>query len=80
MNSSVDAPIVLWQEDGYKPDEFVLNATSQPNALVSSGGDLVLMPKGVILDRDKMPIGMAVAIPVSLPTEVTANRPSVKTE
>ena len=65
---SVDAPIVLWQ-DGYKPDEFVLNATSQPNALVSSGmGDLVLMPKGVILDRDKMPIGMAVAIPVGLPT------------
>ena len=47
----------------------MLNATSQPNALVSSGmGDLVLMPKGVILDRDKTPIGMAVAIPVGLPT------------
>lgn len=65
---SIDAPIVLWQ-DGYLPDEYVLNASSQPNSLVSSGiGDIVLMPKGVILDRDKMPIGMAVSLPVGLPT------------
>ena len=65
---SVDAPIVLWQ-DGYKPDEFVLSGAREPNALIASGvGDIRFMPKGVILDRDTMPIGMAIAIPVGVPT------------
>jgi outer membrane protein OmpA-like peptidoglycan-associated protein len=31
-------------------------------------GDLVLTPKAVLLDRDQFPIGIAVSVPVSIPT------------
>ena len=65
---SVDAPIVLWQ-DGYVPNEFMLSEQETPKALESSGmGDIRLMPKGVILDRNTMPLGLAIAIPVGIPT------------
>jgi len=65
---SIDAPIVLWQ-DGYKPNEYVLSNEVAPSSLVASGvGDIRFMPKGIILDRETMPIGLAIAIPVGVPT------------
>ena len=65
---SIDAPIILWQ-DGYKPDGGVLSQVNPPTALSASGlGDIRVMPKGVILDRSTMPIGLAIAMPVGIPT------------
>jgi outer membrane protein OmpA-like peptidoglycan-associated protein len=65
---SIDTPVILWQ-DGYLPDEKILNGQVAPTRLTQAGvGDIRLTPKGVILDRDHMPIGMAIAIPVGLPT------------
>ena len=65
---TIDTPVVLWQ-DGYLPNEKILNGQVSPDRLISAGvGDIRVTPKGVILDRDHMPIGMAIAIPVGIPT------------
>ena len=65
---SLDMPLVLWQ-DGYLPNEKALNPLEQPDRLIVSGvGDLRVTPKIIALDRDRMPIGMAIAVPVGFPT------------
>jgi outer membrane protein OmpA-like peptidoglycan-associated protein len=65
---SLDMPLILWQ-DGYLPNEKALNPLEQPDRLIVSGvGDLRVTPKIVALDRDRMPIGMAIAVPVGFPT------------
>ncbi len=65
---SLDMPLILWQ-DGYLPNEKALNPLEQPDRLIVSGvGDLRVTPKIVALDRDRLPIGMAIAVPVGFPT------------
>jgi outer membrane protein OmpA-like peptidoglycan-associated protein len=65
---SVDAPLVLWQ-DGYLPNKNIVRVDNVPDRLVVSGiGDVRVTPKVVALDRDRLPIGMSVAMPVGLPT------------
>jgi outer membrane protein OmpA-like peptidoglycan-associated protein len=65
---SLDMPLILWQ-DGYLPNEKALNPLEQPDRLIVSGvGDLRVTPKIIALDRDRMPIGMAIAVPIGFPT------------
>ncbi len=65
---SVDAPLVLWQ-DGYLPNQNIVRVDTVPDRLIVSGvGDVRITPKVVALDRDRLPIGMSVAIPVGVPT------------
>ena len=65
---SVDAPIVLWQ-DGYLPNRNIMRVDTVPDRLSVSGmGDVRATPKVVALDRDRLPVGMAIAMPVGIPT------------
>jgi outer membrane protein OmpA-like peptidoglycan-associated protein len=62
-----DLPMVLWQ-DGYSL-VGIDDPTSEPDALFTNGvGDVRINPKFVALDRDRVPIGMAISVPVSIPT------------
>ncbi len=62
---SVSLPLVV-NQDGYEAPEL---GDAKLDKLASAGvGDLVLTPKAVILDRDQFPIGLAVTVPVSIPT------------
>ncbi|MFT4979488.1 MAG: hypothetical protein ACI8S6_005399, partial [Myxococcota bacterium] len=64
---TADLPLVLWQ-DGYSL-VGIDDPTSEPDDLLSNGvGDVRIQPKIVALDRDRAPIGLAIAVPVSLPT------------
>lgn len=64
---TLDLPLVLWQ-DGYDLNT-AFNPTIEPRPLPSNGsGDLRLVPKVVALDLDRVPVGLAFFIPVSLPT------------
>ena len=63
---SADLPIVLWQQ-GY--DISSLNTNSQPPAIQASGlGDLRVVPKIAPLSRAQQPLGMALVVPVTIPT------------
>ncbi|MCB9780416.1 MAG: hypothetical protein H6742_17760, partial [Alphaproteobacteria bacterium] len=63
----VDMPLVLFQ-DGYDLNSLD-NPLQPPADLISSGiGDLRLHPKLAVLDRDRLPVGLAVVAPVGLPT------------
>jgi len=63
----LDMPLILFQ-DGYDLNSLD-NPLQPPAALIaSSPGDLRLQPKVVILDRDRLPVGMAIVAPVGLPT------------
>lgn len=62
---SVSLPIVV-DQDGYEAPNL---GDAKLGKIASAGlGDLVLTPKAVLLDRDQFPLGIAVAVPVSLPT------------
>ena len=64
---TADLPLILWQE-GYDLDG-IDNPITEPDPLISLGvGDVRLQPKVVALDRDRMPVGMAIAVPIGLPT------------
>jgi outer membrane protein OmpA-like peptidoglycan-associated protein len=64
---TLDAPLVL-RQDGYILTTLH-NPESAPRKLIASGvSDLRLQPKLVVLDRDVLPIGLAVAVPVTAPT------------
>ena len=64
---SADVPLVLWQ-DGYGLAD-IGNPLVQTQSLLASGvGDVSIQPKIVFLDRDRAPLGMSVAVPVTLPT------------
>lgn len=66
-----DLPMVLWQ-DGYSL-VGIDDPTSEPDALFTNGvGDVRINPKFVALDRDRVPVGMAIAVPVSVPTGSSA--------
>merc|ERR1712185_344689 len=66
-----DLPMVLWQ-DGYSLTG-IDDPTSEPDALFTNGvGDVRINPKFVALDRDRVPVGMAIAVPVSIPTGSSA--------
>jgi outer membrane protein OmpA-like peptidoglycan-associated protein len=62
---TVDVPFTLAQ-DGFSPP--ALGDATASRLAVSGIGDIVLAPKVVVLDRDYFPVGLAVAIPVALPT------------
>ncbi|MDP6931286.1 MAG: OmpA family protein [Myxococcota bacterium] len=63
----VDTPLILWQ-DGYTLDNLD-KALVEPEALIAAGiGDVRVTPKLVALDRDRVPIGMAFAMTLGLPT------------
>ena len=64
---SVDLPIVVSQQAW--TTDALNDPTVDPILGPSAGlGDLRLIPKVASLDRDKFPIGLAVVIPVGLPT------------
>lgn len=67
VSLTVDLPMVLMQQG------FDLSALSDPTsgsvAATGSGlSDIAVQPKVAILDRDEMPLGLAVAVPVGIPT------------
>jgi outer membrane protein OmpA-like peptidoglycan-associated protein len=64
---TVDIPLVMVQ------DSLNLANLDDPTKAVSAGdggglGDISVTPKIAILDRDYMPIGLAVVVPIGLPT------------
>ncbi len=68
---TIDVPLTLWQE-GYDLNT-VYNPTQEPTPLPTNGaGDVRLTPKVVALDLDKLPVGLAFFLPVSLPTAAGA--------
>jgi len=63
----VDLPLIFHQ-DGYDLNSLD-NPLQPPDPLITAGaGDLRLHPKFVVLDRDRLPVGMAFVVPLSLPT------------
>lgn len=67
---TVDVPFVLAQ-DGFSAPTL---GDPTPGKLASTGvGDIVLTPKAVVLDRDRMPIGLALAVPIGVPTGDSAS-------
>jgi outer membrane protein OmpA-like peptidoglycan-associated protein len=65
---TVDVPIVL-RQDGYTIETFDNPQYSTPDPLILSGvSDLRVMPKVVFVDRDYLPLGIALAAPVTFPT------------
>ena len=64
---SVDLPLVFWQS-GYQLYSLT-DPLATPDYLIPSGmGDIRFYNKVVVLDRDKMPVGFALALPVSIPS------------
>ncbi len=62
-----DLPMAMWQ-DGYAPASLQ-DPTGAREAFASSGlGDLRVQPKFVVMDREHGPFGLAVAVPVGVPT------------
>lgn len=64
---TVDVPLVMAQES------WSLATLDDPTTAVVPGGgggigDLTLTPKFAVLDRDRMPVGLAVVVPIGLPT------------
>lgn len=69
---SIDAPLIL-NQSGVDPDGLD-DPTANPDALGVSGlGDISVQPKMVVIDRDRMPVGLAVMVPVGLPTGTGGN-------
>lgn len=62
---SLDMPFVLSQ-DGYQAP--TLGDSTLPKLETAGAGDLQMLPKAVVLDRDQFPLGIAVAVPVSVPS------------
>lgn len=66
VSVAVDLPLIFWQS-GYQLDTLMYN--QDPAYLIPSGiGDMRVGLKGVILDRDKLPVGLAVYLPIGTPT------------
>jgi outer membrane protein OmpA-like peptidoglycan-associated protein len=64
---TLDAPLILWQ-DGYQLTN-IDNPDFPPTQLISSAvGDVRLQPKLVAIDRDRLPLGLAIQVPISFPT------------
>ncbi|MEC8382083.1 MAG: OmpA family protein [Myxococcota bacterium] len=64
---AADVPLVLWQ-DGYRIDGS-FSPIESPQPLIGAGvGDVRVQAKIIALDRDVLPIGMALILPVGLPT------------
>ena len=64
---SVDVPVIL-KQDGYTLDT-VDNPVREPERLIASGvSDLRAIPKLVFVDRDYLPLGVAIFVPVTFPT------------
>jgi outer membrane protein OmpA-like peptidoglycan-associated protein len=64
---TVDVPLALLN------DGWSLASLDGPGAVATSGGgggigDIVVQPKFAVLDRDYQPVGLAVVVPVGLPT------------
>ncbi len=63
----VDLPVILHQQ-GYDLNSLD-NPLQAPDPLITAGvGDLRLHPKFVIVDRDRLPVGLALVGTVGLPT------------
>jgi outer membrane protein OmpA-like peptidoglycan-associated protein len=66
VSVGIDLPLIFWQS-GYQLDTLMYN--QDPAYLIPSGiGDMRVAIKGVILDRDKLPVGLAVHLPIGTPT------------
>ncbi|MBM4365077.1 MAG: OmpA family protein [Deltaproteobacteria bacterium] len=62
---TVDMPFVVAQDGFAVPS---LGATSVDKVAPAGAGDLVVTPRAEIIDRDYLPVGLAVSVPVGLPT------------
>ncbi|MEC7983959.1 MAG: OmpA family protein [Myxococcota bacterium] len=66
LSISVDLPLIFWQS-GYQLNALMYD--EDPDYLIPSGiGDLRFAGKAVLLDRDKLPVGLAFYLPVGTPT------------
>jgi outer membrane protein OmpA-like peptidoglycan-associated protein len=64
---TLDTPLILWQ-DGYQLTN-IDNPDEPPAQLISAAvGDMRLQPKLVAMDRDRLPIGLAIQVPIGFPT------------
>lgn len=64
---SLDLPIVLTQE-AWDPTSLDNPTGTAQKAEATGLADLMITPKGAILDRDYFPVGLAVAVPLTVPT------------
>ncbi len=64
---TVDAPLVLWQ-DGYQLTNIDNPDTPPENLISAAVGDVRLQPKLVAIDRSRLPLGLAVQVPIGFPT------------
>ena len=62
---TLDMPFVVAQ-DGFSAPE--LGSTALGKLETAGAGDLQLTPKAVVLDRDQFPLGIALAVPVGVPS------------
>ena len=63
----VDLPLIFHQ-DGYDLNSLD-TPLAPPDPLIQAGaGDLRLHPKIVVVDRDRLPVGLAVVAPLGMPT------------
>lgn len=62
---AIDVPLIISQ-DGFNAP--VLGDATPGKLAVAGIGDLVIAPKVVVLDRNTMPLGLAVTLPVAFPT------------
>ncbi|MFZ5479710.1 MAG: OmpA family protein [Myxococcota bacterium] len=64
---TIDMPFIAaqsgWDLAGLDDPNGVVGSTS-----VTGIGDVVITPKGAILDRDYVPVGVAVAVPIGVPS------------
>ena len=64
---TIDMPMVMHQS-GYQTAN-IDNPSVEPQELISAGiGDMRLQPKLVALDRDRVPVGLSLAVPIGIPT------------
>ncbi len=64
---TVDLPLVILNDGWSLGSVDDLSGSAQPTG-GGGMGDIVVQPKIAVLDRDYMPIGLAVVVPVGLPT------------
>ena len=66
ISLAIDLPLIFWQS-GYQLDTLMYN--QDPAYLIPSGmGDMRIALKAILLDRDKMPVGLALYFPIGTPT------------
>lgn len=67
VSLTLDLPVALMQ-DAWQTTALSVPDGTDPAAAAGGLGDLRVQPKIAVLDRDQMPLGLAIAVPVGVPT------------